>query len=73
MKKISGIGVLFASVLMIIYLTCFLGNPVHYSQCLTDYGQFVAIIQVRTKSEELLDALIFDEETLFYDNINKTF
>lgn len=73
MKKIPGIGVLFASVLTGIYLTCFLGNPVHYSQCLTDNEQLLAITQIRTKSEELLDALIFDEETLFYDNKNKTF
>lgn len=73
MKKRTGISVLAASVLLGIYLTCFWGNPTRYSQCMADNDQLSSITQARTRTEDLLDALIFDEETLFYDNKNKTF
>lgn len=73
MKNIMGISVLAASVLLGIYLTCFLGNPIRYTQCMTDNGQLSSITQIRTRTEDLLDALIFDEETLFYDDKSKTF
>lgn len=73
MRKSIGIVVLVASVLFGMYLTCFLGDCIHYSQCIVSEEQFADIIAVRTETEGLLTALIFDEETLFYDEGSKTF
>ncbi len=73
MKKIMGGIVLAFSFIAVLYLICFSGNPIKYEACITDKEQFESIKAERTESEHLLDALIFDEETLFYDEINRTF
>lgn len=66
-------GILAASVLIGGYLICFWGGNVHYLQCAINKDQFVDIIQTRVETEDLLEALIFDEERLFYDSASKTF
>ncbi len=73
MRRVLGISVLAASVIMGVYLTCFLGGSIHYSQCMVNSGQAAGITQMRAKTEGLLDALIFDEEKLFYDDRSRTF
>lgn len=73
MRKVTGISIMALSVVLAIYLTGFLGKPVHYMQCQADSAQLGEITAVRQKTEDLLDALIFNEETLFYDGTNNTF
>lgn len=73
MKKIVGSIVLAVSVVIGIYLVCFLGNPVKYEECIVSEEQFENIMAERIETECLLDALIFDEEILFLDNADRTF
>ena len=73
MKKYIGIAVFIASVIAGIYLVCFCNNTVHYSGYIIDQKEFEALIKERTEVFPLLDALIFSEETLFYDDDSKTF
>ena len=73
MKKFIETVVFIASVIIGIYLICFCNNTVHYSAYIIDQKEFESIIKERTEGFPLLDALCFDEETLFYDNDSKTF
>lgn len=73
MKRFIETTVLIISVITGIYLTCFSGNPVRYSECMIDEKEFEAIIAGRTQNIDLLDALNFNEETLFFDDLGRTF
>lgn len=73
MKKLIGTVVFIASIIMGIYLICFCNNTAHYSACIMDQKEFEAVIKDRTEVFSLLDALHFDEETLFFDASDKTF
>lgn len=73
MKKIMRSIVLAFSLIAGIYLICFPGNPAKYEDCIVSTDEFENILKGRSESEHLLDALIFDEETLFYDDVNHTF
>lgn len=73
MRKKIGISILVVSVMAGIYLTCFWGRPARYSQCIVDNEQFEDIMTGREKADDLLDALNFNEETLFWDQNSRTF
>lgn len=73
MKKNIRTVIFIVSVVIGIYLILFCNDTVHYSACIIDQKEVEAIIKNRTEKFPLLDSLTFDEETLFYDNDNKTF
>ena len=73
MKKTAGIAVLIISVFMGIYLTCFLGNPIRYSECIVNEEQYEKIIAEREEVPALLSGVVFDEETLMFDSTDGTF
>lgn len=74
MKRRAGIVVLLLSFALLIYLTCFRGNPVRLSECMISGEQISQLTQNRQKSEEqLMDGLSFDGEALFFDIENDTF
>ncbi|MCM1047282.1 MAG: CotH kinase family protein [Clostridiales bacterium] len=73
MKKIVSVLVLAVSIIAVIYLVDFLGNPVNYSDCIASSAQADEIIMSREEVVGLLDSLIFNEEVLFFDAYNNTF
>lgn len=73
MKKTARIAVLIISVFMGIYLTCFLGNPIRYSECIVNEEQYEKIIAERDEVPALLSGVVFDEETLMFDSTDGTF
>ena len=73
MKKFIEAAVFIASIIIGIYLICFLGKPAHYSEYIIDEKEFEDIVAERGQALSLLDALNFDEETLFFDASDKTF
>lgn len=68
MKKAAGIVVLLLSVVTGIYLTCFSGNPVRYSECIVSKEQYDEIMTGRIQNSGLFHALVFEEETLMSDS-----
>lgn len=72
-KKIAEIAVLTVSVITGIYLTVFLGKTVKYTECIVSKEQANTIIEDREEVANLIENLIFGEETLFYDDANETF
>ncbi len=72
MKKFVETAVFIASIIGI-YLTCFSGKPMHYSEYIINEKEFEDIVAERGQVLSLLDALNFDEETLFFDASDKTF
>lgn len=73
MKKFIETAVFIASIIIGIYLIYFLGKPAHYSECIINEEEFENIVAGRGQALSLLDALNFDEETLFFDSSDKTF
>ena len=72
-KKILGIAVLAISVIIGVYLTGGFERGTRYSECIVDAEQANDITRNRSKTESLIEELIFGEETLFYDPSEKTF
>ncbi len=72
MKKFVETAVFVVSIIGI-YLTCFSGKPMHYSEYIIDEEEFEDIVAERGQALSLLDALNFDGETLFFDASDKTF
>ena len=68
MKRIIGIAVLAASVIIGLYLTGCLGQTVRYSECVVSKARADEIILEREEAVCLIENLIFGEETLFYDD-----
>ncbi|MCM1267665.1 MAG: CotH kinase family protein [Bacteroidales bacterium] len=73
MKKFIETAVFLVSIIAGIYLICFLGKPAHYSEYIIDEETFEDIVAERGQALSLLDALNFDEETLFFDVSDNTF
>lgn len=73
MKKIIEMIVLAASVMAGVYLTRFLGNPINYSDCIISESSAEELVINREETDSLLDSLIFNEETLFFDASDRTF
>lgn len=73
MKKIVRVIVLAASIITIIYLVRFLGNPVNYSDCIVSESQADELMATRQETISLLDSLVFNEEVLFFDINSGTF
>lgn len=72
-KKAITIFVLVISFTIAIYLTCFRDNPQHYTGYIISEEQYAAVIAERSWESGLLETLIFDEQTLIFDNTDKTF
>lgn len=73
MKRITGIAVLMASVIMGGCLTGCFGKTVKYSECIVSSEQADDIIAGREEAAYLIEELAFGEETLFYDDSDGTF
>ncbi len=48
-------------------------NSVRYTECIVKQEEFEEITAGRSESTGLIDALIFDEEVLFFDGVSRTF
>lgn len=74
MKKKLGILLLAISVILLVYLTCFLGGTQRLSDICVSEETFEHLKEVRRENREgLLEELCFDEEVLFFDKGNNTF
>lgn len=73
MKKVMRLFVLSISVLAGIYLLGFSKNPKKFSQCIVTEEQYKEIMEERVETANLLEGIVFDEETLFFDVKNRTF
>lgn len=73
MKKRTGMILLLLSLLAGV---CLLGRPVasvRYDDCVMDDGSFEAVTAERTEKEDLIRQIVFEEETLFYDSVNRVY
>ena len=60
MKKFIEAAVFIASIIIGIYLICFLGKPAHYSEYIIDEKEFEDIVAERGQALSLLYSLNFD-------------
>lgn len=73
MRRLMGTGILAVSVLIGGCLIWLSGNSVRYTECIVEQEEFEEIISGRAEAAGLIDALIFDEEVLFFDGVSRTF
>lgn len=75
MKKKIGLSLLFVSGILAVYLICFLGGTVRFENLCVSGEQYRLIMDSNRmeSGEELLDALVFDEQQLFFDASSQTF
>ena len=73
MKKIVGIAVMIASAVIGSYLICCPGKTIKYSEYAVNEMQTENIISERDEVADIIENLVFGEETLFYDASDKTF
>lgn len=73
MKKTLSIAILLISMFLGIYLSCFMGNPIRYSECIVNEEQYEKIIAERGEVPALLSGVFFDEESLMFDSTDSTF
>lgn len=73
MKKTVSIAVLVISVFAGVYLSCFMGNPIRYSECIISREQYEEIIAERSEVPDLLSGVVFDEEILMFDSADRIF
>lgn len=76
MKKKIGMTLLLFSIFLAVYLMCFFGNPVRFEKLCVDEELYHLLTDGSRRSAceiELLDALVFDEQQLFFDGSTDTF
>lgn len=73
MRRWMGAGILGVSVLIGVFLIWLPGNSVRYAECIVEREEFEEIIDGKSEVGGLIDALIFDEEVLFFDGVSRTF
>ena len=73
MRRLMEAGILAASVLIGICLIWQPWNSVRYTECIVRQEEFEEIMAGRSEAAGLIDALIFDEEVLFFDGVSGTF
>ena len=76
MKKKIGMTLLLLSIFLAVYLMCFLGNPVRFEKLCADEELYHALTDGSRRSAcdmELLEALVFDGQQLFFDGSTDTF
>ncbi len=73
MKKRTGIVLLLLSLLAGAYLLARSEASVRYEDCVVDDESFEAVTAGRTEKEDLIRQIIFEEERLFYDSVNRIY
>ena len=72
-RKTAGMAVLVLSVAEGILLIAFSGNGVRYEDLIVDDVTFLSIMAERTENPDLIQGLVFEEESLFYDSEERVF
>ena len=73
MRRLMGAGILAVSVLAGVCLIWLSENSVRYTECIVEQQEFEKITAERVQTAGLADALIFDDEVLFFDGLSRTF
>lgn len=73
MKRYARLAVLALSVTAVIYLMYFRTGAVRLSDLTVNEEQFLALMEGREERTDLLEHLVFEEETLFLDPVSGTF
>ncbi len=76
MKKKIGIALLLVSGVLAVYLICFFGGAVRFEKLCVDEEWYYLITEGSRRSAyeaKLLEALVFDEQQLFFDASSDTF
>lgn len=72
-KKVIGMTVCILSIITGVYLISGFRRPLSYSECIVSQAQAENIMADRKETGNLLGALIFNEETLFFDAVHRIF